>query len=190
MRILVIGDFHIPDRAQSIPTAIFQEIHRNKFDLLLCTGDLTEANLLHILRSIAPIKVVMGNMDYYFGLRDLPRSQIIVLKYCKIGLTHGTGIRPRGNPEQLSKLAHEFEVDILISGHVHAFSLKLHKDILLLNPGSATGSWGGGPSNKIPSFVILEEVKEALKIQSFQLKHGKLMQQLFFFDLKDKQIRI
>lgn len=189
MLILIIGDFHIPDRAKEIPFEIWQEIQNSKFDMILCTGDLTNHKILNKLKSLAPIKIVNGNMDYYFGIQNFPRSQVIKLSNYKIGLIHGTKIRPRGNPEQLSKKAHELGVDILISGHVHALSLRLYNDILLLNPGSATGSWGGGPSNKIPSFLIMEEINNELKITSVLLKAGKLSRHISLYDIKNKRLK-
>ncbi|MFX1297386.1 MAG: YfcE family phosphodiesterase [Promethearchaeota archaeon] len=188
MIVLVIGDFHIPDREKRIPFEIWQEIKYSKFDLILCTGDLTTPEILNKLKLLAPVKKVIGNMDYYFGLRDSPRVQVINLDEWDIGLIHGTGIRPRGNPEQLSEIAYELGVDILISGHVHALSIKLYNNILLLNPGSATGSWGGGFSNQIPSFLILEEIKDKLKITSVLLKAGRISHQFNLFDIKTRKL--
>lgn len=188
MILLLIGDFHIPDREKEIPFEIMQEIQNSKFDLILCTGDLTDPELYNRLQSFAPVKNVIGNMDYYFGSRDFPRSVVLNLKKCKIGLYHGTGIRPRGNPEQLSKIARELQVDVLVSGHTHAQSVRLYDEKLLLNPGSATGSWGGGPSTGIPSFQILEETNDKLKIISLALKSGRFTRQINFFNPETKKL--
>ena len=188
MILLVIGDFHIPDREKKVPGELWEEIQSSKFDLILCTGDLTDPKLLDKLESIAPTKIVNGNMDYYFGLRNLPRSQVVSLSKSKIGLIHGNGIRPRGNPDQLSRIAREMGVDVLISGHVHALSIRLHNEILLLNPGSATGSWGGGPSNKIPSFSLIEEIDSKLKVISVLFKRSKLSRQIYLYDLNNHKL--
>ena len=188
MKILVIGDFHIPDRENSIPSEIWLEIQDFTFDLILCTGDLTDPKLLDQLKSLAPVKVISGNMDYWFGLRNLPRSLVINLKNCTIGLIHGNGIRPRGNHDQLSHIAKEMQVDILISGHTHAQSVKKYNDVLLINPGSATGSWGGGPSSGIPSFIILEEKEDILKIESIMLRKGKLQHQHSMYNITTRTL--
>jgi vacuolar protein sorting-associated protein 29 len=184
MNVLIIGDFHIPDREREIPSEIWQEVKNTKFDLIICTGDLTDPNLLEKLQSIATVKIVNGNMDYYFGLRDLPRSLIVDLDTYKIGLIHGSGIRPRGDPEQLSKIAHQMQVPILVSGHTHALSLNKYTDILLINPGSATGSWGGGPSTGIPSFITIDEEKNQLKFLCISLKKGNLIRSINLYDIK------
>ncbi|NVM29093.1 MAG: YfcE family phosphodiesterase [Candidatus Helarchaeota archaeon] len=188
MILLVIGDFHIPDREKEIPFEIMQKIQNSKFDLILCTGDLTDPEIFNRLQSIAPVKNVIGNMDYYFGSREFPRSILVELDKYRIGLIHGTGIRPRGSPEQLAKIAYKMRVDILISGHTHAQSVRLHNHILLLNPGSATGSWGGGPSTGIPSFQILSEINNKLKISSTFLKSGRLSSQINIFNLETREL--
>ncbi len=189
MKILVIGDFHIPDREKEIPFQILEEIQNSSYDLILCTGDLTKPEIFDQLESLAPVRNVIGNMDYYFGLRSFPRYDIIKLSKSKIGLTHGTRIRPRGNPEQLAHIAQEIDVDILISGHTHAQSIRIVNNILLLNPGSATGSWGGGPSTGIPSFQILQEIDESLRITSVRLKSGKITRQIKSYNTKTKLIQ-
>ncbi len=189
MLILVIGDFHIPDREKEIPFEILQEIQQYKFEMILCTGDLTSSEIYDTLKAIAPITTVTGNMDYYFGLREFPRSQTIQLKKAKLGLIHGSGIRPRGNPDQLSQIARDMKVDLLISGHIHALSIRLHNDILLLNPGSATGSWGGGISNKIPSFLILEELEDQLKITSVNLKKRRIFHSINIYNPVLRQLQ-
>ncbi|NVM54122.1 MAG: YfcE family phosphodiesterase [Candidatus Helarchaeota archaeon] len=189
MILLLIGDFHIPTREKKIPFEIWQETQNSKFDLIVCTGDLTDPELLSKLQFLAPVKIVMGNMDYYHGLRKFPRSLVINLKKCKVGLIHGSGIHPRGNPEQLSKIANEMQVEILISGHTHAQSVRQYNEILLLNPGSATGSWGGGPSTGIPSFQILEEINDEVNIVSVYLKSGRLSRLINLYNIETRKLR-
>lgn len=189
MRILVIGDFHIPDREKEIPSQIFNDIKNSKFDLILCTGDLTDLKIFNQLKSMAPVKIVVGNMDFYFGIRTFPRFEVFTIGHYSYGLVHGTGIHPRGNPEGLAKIANELNVDILISGHTHAQSVNFYKNILLINPGSATGSWGGGPSTGIPSFQILEDTSDELEIINVRLKSGKLFREIERINLKSKEMQ-
>ena len=170
MRILVIGDFHIPERAERIPKKIVDKISKEKFDLILCTGDLTERKVLEFLSSIAPVKWVMGNMDYLTG----PLMEKVRIGDLRIGLIHGTEIYPRGDVRQLHMKARELGVNILISGHTHAADIKLVEGILLLNPGSATGVWGGYRyASMIPSFMILEITENGRKIlvRLYELKN-------------------
>lgn len=189
MNILLIGDFHIPDRAPDIPSEIWQEIQTFKFNLILCTGDLTDSKVFSKLESLASVRNVRGNMDSYFGVRDFPDSLMIDLQNCRIGLIHGSGVHPRGDPEQLCRIAQKMQVEILVSGHTHAQSALLHKNILLLNPGSATGCWGGGPATGLPSFQVLDEQNDEIKIISIYLKHGKFNKQTKVFDLINRTIK-
>lgn len=170
MMILVMGDFHIPSRAKSIPVEIFKFISKAKNDLILCTGDLTDGRVLDELGRIAPLKWVMGNTDYIRG-NDSERLKI---EEYDIGLVHGTVIYPRGDQSQLYNLAKKMDVNILISGHTHAMSIQHISDRLLVNPGSATGAWGGGPATLKPSFMILEIYGEKIAIHCYELTNNEL----------------
>ncbi|MHA1271001.1 MAG: YfcE family phosphodiesterase [Candidatus Helarchaeota archaeon] len=152
MNILIIGDFHYPDRAR-YPTKIFEYLQTEKFDLVLCTGDLTDLSILDELQKFGPVKIVQGNMDWKF---KHPNDVKISVKNIKIGLVHGHQVYPRGNINRLSLLAKKMDVNILISGHTHAQSVVKHADkVLLINPGSAAGAWSF-VADGIPSFIIME----------------------------------
>jgi len=189
MILLLIGDFHIPDRSPEILSEVWQEIQKFKFDVILCTGDLTDLKILDKLESLAPVKNVRGNMDSYYGLRDFLDYLVLNATNCKVGLIHGSGVHPRGNPEQLVKIAQKMEVDILISGHTHAQSALVHNKVLLLNPGSATGCWGGGPATGLPSFQVLEELDDEIKITNIYLKNKKFLRKIKYFDLTNRIIK-
>jgi len=165
MQVLVIGDFHIPSRASKIPEPIMSIISNKKFDLVLCTGDLVDEKILSMLENFAPVKWVVGNMDYIDG----PRSVKVKLGDFDVGVFHGTGIYPRGNPKQLYSVAKRLNVDVLIHGHTHAMSIQLFGEVLLLNPGSATGVWGGGPASLKPSFMIQEIRNNELIVNGYEL---------------------
>ncbi|MFX0099194.1 MAG: YfcE family phosphodiesterase [Candidatus Hodarchaeota archaeon] len=175
MRILIIGDFHVPDRNKEIPLEIInsvnKEINKQPFDFLACTGDLTRRPNIEPMLNLwsAEKLVVQGNMDYFhsdndeffheatFNTRKFVEGEEVV----EIGIIHGHQVRPRGDTMLLSRKASNMDANILISGHTHALSVEIFTDpksgkkILLLNPGSATGSWSFVASGK-PSYLILE----------------------------------
>jgi len=184
LKILVIGDFHIPSRAQSIPDKIFETICKMEINLILCTGDLTDGKILDKLREIAPLKWVVGNTDYIRG----NTSEIIKIDEYDIGLIHGTEIYPRGDVNQLYEVAKKMHVDILISGHTHAMSVHNMYGRILVNPGSATGAWGGGPATFKPSFIVLEISKELLDIWCYELVNNKLVKTVKRFRKNGKSI--
>jgi len=155
-RILIIGDTHIPDRATSIPRLLLNYISDHApWEMVLFTGDLTGENVLKWLKTISKeLYIVQGNMDYLL----LPRQVTVEINWLKVGLIHGDGVYPRGNPVELSKIARRLGVQVLVSGHTHAdfTRIGIGGNTLLLNPGSLTGVWGGGGGSYKPSLMVLE----------------------------------
>ena len=205
VRILVIGDSHIPRRAKNIPEKVLEMLdeltRQSLFDYTLFTGDLIEApDLIESLKlkTKRDFFIVQGNMDYFGGNRDFPYYQKLILSNLNgekltIGLTHGAQIEPRGDHSQLEYLAIENHYNILVSGHTHKEEIYLSdKGILLLNPGSSTGAWSFVAS-QIPSFITinLDENFQRIEINLYQLIfHGENMEKSSFYYLfQNKKIK-
>ena len=174
VRILCIGDSHIPNRAKELPEKICDKLDnltkKGLFDFTFFTGDVIKfPKLLDSLnlKTKKKLYIVMGNMDYYYGNRNAPIYQKLDIIFedkdkMTLGLTHGTQIRPRGDHSQLENLAIEKKYNIIVSGHTHKEEIFLtDKGILLINPGSVTGAWSFVASG-IPSFIELN-VNESTK---------------------------
>jgi len=150
MRILVIGDSHIPRRASEVPPIIMDKLEQlttsHLFDYTFFTGDLIKApNFIQFLKihTKNDVFIVVGNMDYHGGNRNASLNQKLNIPIgkdeIKIGLIHGHQISPRGDHSQLELVALENSYNILLSGHTHKEEIFLTKNhILLLNPGSIT----------------------------------------------------
>lgn len=165
MIILIIGDFHYPDRAK-FPKKIFEFLKIKSYDLIFCTGDLTELTIFEELQRLgAPIKIVQGNMDWKF---KHPEKYISKIDNLNIGLIHGHQIHPRGDFNKLSIYSRKLDVKILISGHTHSQSITHTNNILLINPGSATGAWSF-VADRIPSFIIMKILGNMIHLKSYQL---------------------
>lgn len=169
--ILILGDTHIPGRASWIPKKFEELISSKKFYCILCTGDLTDVKVLNFLKNKGKAFAVRGNMDHL----SLPEYIEIKFENLKIGMIHGDQVYPRGNREQLVKIGLEKGVDILISGHTHSPDF-YRSEVILLNPGSATGVWGGGGGSLKPSLMVLREnsvelyeLEKDLKVKTFEL---------------------
>ncbi|MFX0001855.1 MAG: YfcE family phosphodiesterase [Candidatus Hodarchaeota archaeon] len=167
VRILCIGDSHVPIRAQDISIQIYNKINEltkyEFFHYTFFTGDLINfPKLIDFLnkKTKGTLFKVTGNMDYYYGNRDSPNYQKLEIYFedkdkINLGLTHGAQISPRGDHDQLDILAQERCYNILVSGHTHKEDIFLtKKGILLINPGSCTGAWSF-ISSGIPSFAEL-----------------------------------
>ncbi len=165
-RILVLGDIHIPRRASWIPREIVEFIESEKFDIVICTGDLTDEKVLNYLKSLGKeFYVVEGNMDHI----PMPEREKVKVEDLIIGVIHGHQVYPRGNRKQLKDIAIEMNVDVLISGHTHSPDI-YHDEVLLLNPGSATGVWGGGGGSLKPSFMVLEVKEKNVDVKLYELE--------------------
>lgn len=179
MKLLIIGDTHIPERAEKISWEIEQYLKNNNFNLVLCTGDLTSAKVLSFFESIAKTYCVLGNMDDL----DLPTEIKVKIDGVKIGIIHGDQIYPRGDDRKLSNKAIENDLDVIISGHTHRLSIRekkvYNKKILLLNPGSATGVWSGGNASFIPSFIDMIIDEEKIEGKALEL-YGKRFNITYF----------
>lgn len=199
IRILCIGDSHVPNRAKDLPEQIYSKINdlseTELFDYTLFTGDLIKfPGFIEFLGSKTKrnMFIVMGNMDYHYGNRDAPLYQSIDIN-CEnddkliVGLTHGSQISPRGDQEQLENLAIKRNYNILISGHTHKEEISLtEKGILLINPGSVTGAWSFVASG-IPSFVELQinEITKEIIVNLNQIdkqsRENIVLKSKFFF---------
>ncbi len=151
MKIAVLGDFHIPSRASKIPDWIIDTLSKERVDYILCTGDLESVDVLNRLREIAPVKCVAGNMDWL----DLPEHEILEVGRFKIGLIHGKGIVPRGDLRQLEWYSEKMGANILVHGHTHKLDISVYNGRLFVNPGSATGVWGGSTDGEPETMIIM-----------------------------------
>ncbi|XRO74763.1 metallophosphoesterase [Methanocaldococcus sp. 28A] len=132
MLIGVISDTHLYDRAFELPKTVFDEF--SNVDLIIHCGDVTDEEILNILKDLARVVAVKGNMDYL----DLPKREILDINGIKIGVIHGDVVYPRGDRLKLKLLGKEMGVNVLISGHTHTPFIDDCGDIILLNPGSPT----------------------------------------------------
>ncbi|MFP3210134.1 MAG: YfcE family phosphodiesterase [Thermocladium sp.] len=171
VRILVAGDAHVPDRADSIHAAILDELDSMKpFDYVLVTGDLINEDTLKQLMGFGRARyVVKGNMDYL----ELPDKEVIRIGETKIGLMHGHQIMHRGDTRELIRVAVNLRVNILVSGHTHV-PMIMKGAITLLNPGSITGAWSGAGNRESPSFLVLELIKGLANIDLYQLIENEI----------------
>ncbi len=205
IKILVIGDSHIPRRAKSIPIQICDILEKSilngKFDYTLFTGDVVNApRFMEYLKRITKTEllVVVGNMDYYDGNQNAPLYQRIEISLetkenFTIGVTHGHQINPRGDHAQLESLAIDNNYNILISGHTHKEEVFLTKDgVLLVNPGSVTGAWSFVASQN-PSIIVLILNEKTGEINVFmryyEIKSSELREKKFSFIFKNETMQ-
>lgn len=136
MKIGVIADTHIPDRAKDIPPQILEAF--KGVDMIIHAGDFVDLSVLDKLKTVCrDIKAVWGNMDPYEVRKGLPEREIVRVGNYSIGIAHGYG-PPNKLIDLLTEIFKEENINIIIFGHSHSAINKKKGNILYFNPGSPT----------------------------------------------------
>ncbi|MGD9015707.1 MAG: metallophosphoesterase family protein [Candidatus Omnitrophota bacterium] len=156
MRIGVISDTHIPNRAKAIPSEVLDAL--KGVDMILHAGDLVDLSILDVLKSVCPdVKAVWGNMDPLKTRKGLPEKQIITIGKYRFGLTHGKG-SPAFLIDTITDIFKNDKVDVIVFGHSHSPINEKRGKILYFNPGSITDTVFS-PFNSYGIIEINDEIK-------------------------------
>jgi len=162
MKIGLIGDTHIPNRAKEIPNYFLEVFKNEKVDFILHLGDVNEKYVLEELERIAPVKAVIGNTDYL----DLPEYLTFEIDKYKIFAFHPDNIYPRGDIKQILSIAKRMNANVIIHGHTHLPRFLYEEGVYIISPGSATGVRSGEIRETVKSIAILE-ISDYLKVKFF-----------------------
>jgi hypothetical protein len=136
MKIGVISDTHIPDKAKDIPQKILEDF--KNVDMIIHVGDLVNLGVLNKLKDICRnVKAVYGNMDPDEIRKELPEKEIFNIGNYKVGIMHGYGA-PNNLIDLLTSVFKEDKLDLIIFGHSHSAFNEKCNGILFFNPGSPT----------------------------------------------------
>ncbi len=134
MRLIVLSDTHVPDRARQVPPAILAEWKSG--DQFVHAGDFAIGDVLDRLLALAPVHAVHGNVDEGALRQRLPERLTLAFGQHRIGVIHGhTG---PGASMTARAAAFDAPVAMVIFGHSHQPVLSRVDDRILFNPGSAT----------------------------------------------------
>ena len=150
IRFGVIADTHIPDRVKALPAGILAAFRNAKLDGILHAGDVSSWQVIETLEKIAPVTVVQGNRDWFFGMR-LPMSATLEANGVRITLAHGHRTMLHYLVDKWSyftrgylfkryydHLAVDFpDSDVVIFGHTHHQTSLWVENRLFFNPGAA-----------------------------------------------------
>jgi len=136
MKIVVISDTHIPERADNLPERLLEEI--KNADMLIHAGDFVSFEFLEKIKSLCKeVKAVCGNMDSQKIKDILPQKEIFKAGNFKVGVFHGYG-SPHNIFEVLNEAFKGDKLNIIVFGHTHAAFCEKRGDTLFFNPGSPT----------------------------------------------------
>lgn len=135
MRLLLIADTHVPDRARDLPAALWEAVA--DADVVIHAGDWVEPALLDELEErSARLVGCWGNNDGDELRCRLPERADVVLGGVRLTVVHETGGAP-GRDERMAKAYPD--TDVLVFGHSHIpWNGRAKSGLRLLNPGSPT----------------------------------------------------
>lgn len=135
MRLLLISDTHLPQRAKDLPQQVWAAVESS--DVVVHAGDWVDEGLLDRLEARSRRLVgVWGNNDGP-GLRQrLPEVARVEVDGLRVAVVHETG--PATGREQRCAEAYR-DTDVLVFGHSHIpWDTTTPGGLRLLNPGSPT----------------------------------------------------
>jgi putative phosphoesterase len=132
-RVAVITDTHLPRGSRVLSRECLDALA--SADLILHAGDVTAAPVLEMLRVLAPVHAVHGNMDDPDLRAALPERLVVEVEGSRIGMLHVPG--PAAS--RAERLAETFRgCDAVVYGHTHVPEVTQHDGVWILNPGSPT----------------------------------------------------
>ena len=116
-------------------------------DLIVHAGDIGQAAILEVLRLVAPVNAVRGNIDKGVWAQTLPKNKAIEIDQVSVYVIH--------NIEELDIDPQAAGFKVVVSGHSHQPSIHERNGVIFVNPGSA------GPRRfKLPVSLALMYVQD------------------------------
>ncbi|MFL9814121.1 metallophosphoesterase family protein [Stutzerimonas sp. VN223-3] len=140
MRIGVISDTHGLLRPEAL--AVLQGCER-----IIHGGDIGKPEVLDVLREIAPLEVIRGNVDSDAWAAMIPERLDLRLGGLRIHVLHDL------KTLDLDPVAEG--IDVVIAGHSHQPVIEQREGVLYLNPGSA-----GRRRFKLPISLALLDIED------------------------------
>jgi uncharacterized protein len=157
----IVSDTHIPHRITALPAALFAALRG--CELILHAGDLEDPAILRLLKDLAPVHAVRGNLHWQYSTgthdQDLPLSVTVALPGHVLWLTHGhfrfaysivdklTGYLSKRKLDGVNDMLiarlrrmRPRAADIVVFGHSHRSTARVHDNALFFNPGAVAAN--------------------------------------------------
>jgi putative phosphoesterase len=154
MKIGLISDTHgiLPEKIFDIFKGVKHIFH---------AGDIGGPEVIQGLEIICPVHAVYGNIDSWPVTIYYPNILVYEVANKNICVFHDI-VKPKYFSYQLFKK--EIDADIVVYGHTHVAGYELYRDILYINPGSASKSrdrkWGTVMTLDLKSEPLIPEIIE------------------------------
>jgi putative phosphoesterase len=134
MRLLLIADTHLPQRARRLPDEVWEQVDRA--DVVFHAGDWVDVALLDELESRCRLVGVFGNNDGGALRERLPEVARVELDGVRFAMIHETGAA-KGRDTRCDRWFPD--ADVLVFGHSHIpWDTVSPAGLRILNPGSPT----------------------------------------------------
>ncbi|MET3575990.1 metallophosphoesterase family protein [Bhargavaea ullalensis] len=135
MKVILLGDTHMPRMAKQLPPRLTEELR--DADRILHTGDWQTADVAEELQNYAPVEGVAGNVDPPELLERFGKKKTITIDGIRIGLVHGDG-KGKNTPQRALDAFRPDLPNFIVFGHSHIPLIEERNGVLLFNPGSPT----------------------------------------------------
>ncbi|NPA86185.1 MAG: metallophosphoesterase [bacterium] len=178
MKILLVSDTHIPERASELPPAFVDFALVQQPDLVVHLGDYTSLEVYDWFREHFGERFVgvLGNMDDPELEQRVHELETLQLDNLRVLCAHGHQV-PRGDLDALAALARRHGASVLFTGHTHIPLAREHAGIIIINPGSLTnGAIRGAPD----CFAVIEISNGRLEVRHYNSESLELLSSAVF----------
>jgi uncharacterized protein len=135
LKIVVLGDTHMPRMAKALPPRLKEELETA--DGIIHTGDWVTMDVFHELNAFAPVDGVYGNGDPPEVRERFGKEKRLTFDGTTVSVVHGDG-KGKTTPLRALETFREEQPDVILFGHSHIPVHENHDGIVLFNPGSPT----------------------------------------------------
>lgn len=144
MKILIVSDTHRKNENY------FEAVRIQQPDMVIHCGDVEGAEHTLEEASDCPVKIVLGNNDFF---SYLPRELELEIGPYKVWVTHGHNYYVSMGIEIIKREAAARGMDIVMFGHTHRPVIDTDDDVIAVNPGSLSYPRQEG---RRPSYAVME----------------------------------
>lgn len=144
MKILIVSDTHRKN------DNYFKVVKMHHPDMVIHCGDAEGSEAALIQEAGCPVKIVLGNNDFF---SNLPREEEFGIGRYRVWLTHGHNYYVSMGNEVIKQEAVARRMDIVMYGHTHRPVVDRGGEVIALNPGSLSYPRQEGHR---PSYIIME----------------------------------
>lgn len=144
MKILIVSDTHRKNENY------FETVRRLHPDMVIHCGDSEGEERVLEQAADCPVKIVLGNNDFF---SYLPRELDLIIGPYKVWVTHGHNYYVSMGMENIKREAVARGANIVLFGHTHRPVIDIDENIIAVNPGSLSYPRQEG---KRPSYAIME----------------------------------